>query len=100
MKVVRDFDVLALRWVRHLNQISVGVRLQLAIIAAGWCLPLYLNICRRYNTVALFSYVAPESFVPKDHPLRAIRKMADGALAGLLETNEPLHNPAMAHDFI
>ena len=32
---------------------------------------------------ALFTYVTPESFVPKDHPLRAIRKMADEALAGM-----------------
>jgi transposase len=35
------------------------------------------------NTEALFTYVTPESFVPKNHPLRAIRKMADGALAGM-----------------
>lgn len=35
------------------------------------------------NTEALFTYVTPESFVPKDHPLRAIRKMADEALAGM-----------------
>lgn len=28
------------------------------------------------RTEALFTYVTPESFVPKDHPLRAIRKMA------------------------
>lgn len=35
------------------------------------------------NTEALFTYVTPESFVPKDHPLRAIRKMADDALAGM-----------------
>jgi transposase len=32
---------------------------------------------------ALFAYVTPESFVPADHPLRAIRKMADEALAGM-----------------
>lgn len=35
------------------------------------------------STEALFAYVTPESFVPKDHPLRAIRKMADEALAGM-----------------
>jgi transposase len=35
------------------------------------------------KTEALFTYVTPESFVPKDHPLRAIRKMADDALAGM-----------------
>lgn len=32
---------------------------------------------------ALFAYVTPESFVPKDHPLRAIRNMADEALVGM-----------------
>lgn len=32
---------------------------------------------------ALFTYVSPESFVPKDHPLRPIKKMADDALAGM-----------------
>lgn len=32
---------------------------------------------------ALFTYVTPESFIPKDHPLRAIKKMADDALAGM-----------------
>ena len=35
------------------------------------------------KTEALFTYVTPETFVPKDHPLRAIRKMADEALAGM-----------------
>lgn len=35
------------------------------------------------NPEALFTYVTPESFVPKDHPLRAIRKMADEALAAM-----------------
>ncbi|WP_026842030.1 transposase, partial [Citrifermentans bremense] len=35
------------------------------------------------KTEALFTYVTPESFVPKDHPLRSIRKMADDALAGM-----------------
>jgi len=35
------------------------------------------------QTEALFAYVTPESFVPKDHPLRAIRKMAEEALAGM-----------------
>lgn len=32
------------------------------------------------NTESLFVYVTPESFVPKDHPLRPIRLMADKAL--------------------
>ena len=31
----------------------------------------------------LFAYVTPESFVPKDHPLRAIRSMADQALSDM-----------------
>ena len=35
------------------------------------------------QTETLFAYVSPETFVPKDHPLRAIRKMADEALAGM-----------------
>ena len=35
------------------------------------------------KTEALFTYVTPESFVPKDHPLRAIRNMADSALEGM-----------------
>lgn len=35
------------------------------------------------QTEALFSYVTPESFVPKTHPLRAIRAMADEALKGM-----------------
>ena len=35
------------------------------------------------QTEALFTYVTPESFVPKDHPLRTIRTMADAALAGM-----------------
>lgn len=33
-----------------------------------------------HNTEALFVYVTPEAFVPKDHPLRPIRLMADAAL--------------------
>jgi transposase/IS5 family transposase len=32
---------------------------------------------------ALFIYVSPESFVPKDHPLRPIRQMVDTALENL-----------------
>lgn len=35
------------------------------------------------QTDALFVYVSPESFVPKDHPLRPIRQMVDTALADL-----------------
>src|SRR5262245_36611245 len=32
---------------------------------------------------AMFSYVSAEARVPSDHPLRAIRRMADAALARL-----------------
>lgn len=32
---------------------------------------------------ALFVYISPESFVPKDHPLRPIRRMVDAALDAL-----------------
>lgn len=32
---------------------------------------------------ALFVYISPESFVPKDHPLRPIRQMVDAALDDL-----------------
>ena len=35
------------------------------------------------QTETLFAYVSPETFVPKNHPLRAIRKMADDALVGM-----------------
>jgi transposase len=35
------------------------------------------------KTEALFVYLSPESYVPKDHPLRPIRLMVDKALAGL-----------------
>jgi transposase len=31
----------------------------------------------------MFSYISAEQRVPKDHPLRSIRAMADAALAGL-----------------
>ena len=32
---------------------------------------------------SMFSYISAEQRVPKDHPLRAIRAMADAALAQL-----------------
>jgi transposase len=35
------------------------------------------------KTEAMFVYLSPESYVPKDHPLRPIRGMADKALAEL-----------------
>ena len=43
------------------------------------------------KTEALFTYVTPESFVSKDHPLRAIRKMADTALAGMDELFDSIY---------
>ena len=36
-----------------------------------------------YQQSAMFNYVSPESRVPAKHPLRAMRKMFDEALAGL-----------------
>jgi len=35
------------------------------------------------STEAMFVFLSPESFVPKNHPLRAIRKMVDRALTEL-----------------
>ena len=35
------------------------------------------------NQQSLFSYISPEQRVPKDHPLRPIRKMVDTALQGM-----------------
>jgi transposase len=35
---------------------------------------------RDRQTGKLFSYVSPEALVPADHPLRAIKRLADGAL--------------------
>jgi hypothetical protein len=32
------------------------------------------------STQTMFSYVSPEAMVPKDHPLRPIKAMADAAL--------------------
>ena len=42
---------------------------------------------------ALFLYVSPESFVPADHPLRPIRKMADKALSSLSGEFERMYSP-------
>jgi hypothetical protein len=36
-----------------------------------------------HDNERLFSYVRPDSRVPADHPLRAIRKITDAALAQL-----------------
>ena len=35
------------------------------------------------NSESMFVYLSPEAFVPKNHPLRPIRTMADKALAEL-----------------
>jgi transposase len=35
------------------------------------------------NAVHMFSYISPEQRVPADHPLRAIRRLTDAALAAL-----------------
>jgi hypothetical protein len=35
---------------------------------------------RDRQTGKLFSYVSPEALVPPDHPLRAIKRLADAAL--------------------
>jgi transposase len=35
------------------------------------------------QTGALFSYLSPEALVPKDHPLRAIRRLVNAALEQL-----------------
>lgn len=34
---------------------------------------------------AMFSYVSLESRIPEDHPLRSVRRMVDGMLAGMSE---------------
>src|SRR5881397_1808762 len=36
-----------------------------------------------FNQEDIFSYISPEKRVPKDHPLRPIRKMVDAVLADL-----------------
>ena len=40
---------------------------------------------------AMFSYINPEERVPREHPLRAIRKMADQALAELSSDFDKLY---------
>ena len=42
---------------------------------------------------AIFSYLSPEQRVPVDHPLRAIRDLADGILAELSGTFEEMYSP-------
>ena len=42
---------------------------------------------------SMFSYVSPESRVPKNHPLRPIRKMVDAALGELNGLFEQIYAP-------
>ena len=44
------------------------------------------------DTGAMFSYVSPERRVPKDHPLRPIREMVDGALRELSPRFETMYS--------
>ena len=44
------------------------------------------------NTAGMFSYVSPERRVPKDHPLRPIREMVDGALKELWPRFEVIYS--------
>jgi transposase len=44
------------------------------------------------KTEALFVYLSPETFVPKNHPLRPIRTMADKALAELHTEFETMYS--------
>jgi len=43
------------------------------------------------QTGALFSYLSPEALVPKDHPLRAIRRLVNAALVQLSPQFEALY---------
>jgi transposase len=45
------------------------------------------------QTGHLFSYLSPEQRVPADHPLRAVRRMTDEALAVLAPSLETLYAP-------
>lgn len=44
------------------------------------------------KTEAMFVYLSPESFVPKDHPLRPIKSMVDAALTGLDKQFDALYS--------
>jgi hypothetical protein len=44
-----------------------------------------------YHHERLFSYVRPDRRVPADHPLRAIRKITDAALARLSDRFDALY---------
>ena len=45
------------------------------------------------QTAAMFSYASPESLVPKDHPLRAIRLLVNAALERLSGAFDKLYSP-------
>jgi transposase len=45
-----------------------------------------------HHNERLFSYVRPDSRVPADHPLRAIRKITDAALASLSDRFDKLYS--------
>ena len=47
----------------------------------------------------LFSYVAPEHRVPKDHPLRTVRQLADAALDRLSPRFAKLYSDIGARRF-
>ena len=44
-----------------------------------------------YEQSSMFSYISAERRVPKDHPLRAIRTMADAALKELDQRFEGMY---------
>jgi len=44
-----------------------------------------------FQQAGLFSYVSPESRIPKSHPLRPIRSMVDTALKGLTGRFEAMY---------
>src|SRR2546426_12833797 len=44
------------------------------------------------ETDAMFSYISPAKRVPQDHPLRAVRRMADEALAALSPRFQKLYS--------
>ena len=45
------------------------------------------------QTAAMFTYASPESLVPKDHPLRAIRPLVNAALERLSGAFDKLYSP-------
>jgi transposase len=45
-----------------------------------------------HHNERLFSYVRPDSRVPADHPLRAIRKITDAAFAQLWDRFDALYS--------